>query len=119
MDLEKYYNSKIDTLENKIEKLEQNVETLTEKLVSNNKEIWELKQAHQETEYTAKEAMRLGNHNEQYSRNHNFKIMGVNEKYKEKTWKLVQDLLKSTINVGLDDWEIIAMPRIPRIKGKP
>ena len=37
MDLEKYYNSKIDTLENKIEKLEQNVETLTEKLVSNNK----------------------------------------------------------------------------------
>ena len=46
MDLEKYYNSKIEKLENNIEKLEQNVETLTEKLVSNNKEIWELKQDH-------------------------------------------------------------------------
>ena len=34
-------------------------------------------------EYTAKEAMRLGNNNEQYSRKHNFKIMGVNEKDKE------------------------------------
>lgn len=119
MDLEKYYNSKIDKLENNIEKLEQNVETLTEKLVSNNKELREMKQAQLEIEYTAKEAMRLGNHNEQYSRKHNFKIMGVNEKDKENTWKLVQDLLKSTINVGLDDREIVAAHRIPGIKGKP
>ena len=45
--------------------------------------------------------------------------MGVNEKDKENTWKLVQDLLKSTINVGLDDREIVAAHRFHGIKGKP
>lgn len=37
MDLEKYYNSKIDTLENNIRKLEQNMKILAELLESNNK----------------------------------------------------------------------------------
>lgn len=77
--LEKQYNAKIDNMNNDIEKLEQNVETLTEKLVDSNKEVRELKQVLQKTEHISKEAMRLANQNEQYSRKHNFKIMGLTE----------------------------------------
>lgn len=44
MDLEKKYNAKIDNMKNDIEKLKQNVGTLTEKLVDKNKEIHELQQ---------------------------------------------------------------------------
>lgn len=98
-------------MKNDIEKLEQNV-VLTEKLVDKNKEIRELQQVLQKTEYVSKEAMRLGNQNEQYSRKHNFKIMGLTENDKENTWKLVQDFLKTNINVEIDDREIIAQHRI-------
>lgn len=42
--MEKKYNAKIDNLKNDIEKLKQNVDTLTEKLVDKNKEIHELHQ---------------------------------------------------------------------------
>lgn len=49
----------IQMLQNNNENLEQNVETLTEKLVKNNKKKWKLKQALWETEYTAKEAVGL------------------------------------------------------------
>ena len=45
--------------------------------------------------------------------------MGSNEKDKENTWKLMKDFLKSTINVGLDDLEIVDAHRISGIKGKP
>lgn len=106
-------------MKNDIEKLEQNVETLTEKLVDKNKEIRELQQVLQKTEYVSKEAMRLGNQNEQYSRKHNFKIMGLTENDKENTWKLVQDFLKTNINVEIVDREIIAQHRILGKRGKP
>lgn len=117
--LEKQYNAKIDNMKNDIEKLEQNVETLTEKLVDSNKEVRELKQVLQKTEHISKEAMRLANQNEQYSRKHNFKIMGLTENDNENTWKLVQDFLKTNINVEIDDREIIAAHRIPGKRGKP
>lgn len=40
--------------------------------------------------------------------------MGVTEKDKENIWKLVQDFLKSSIKIGLDDGEIAASHRKPR-----
>lgn len=40
--------------------------------------------------------------------------MGVTEKDRENIWNLVQDSLKSSINVGLDDGEIVASNRKPR-----
>ena len=83
-------------------KIEQNAETLTEELVST-KKVRELKEAQQETEYTAKEAIRLGNNNEQD---------------KENTWKLVQDFPQSSINVGLDVRENCCCAHKPRVKGK-
>lgn len=61
--------------------------------------------------------MRLVNQNEQYSRKHNFKIMGLTENDKDNT--LVQAFLKTNINVEIDDHEIIAAHRIPGKKGKP
>lgn len=99
-------------------KIEQNAETLTEELVSSKKEVRKLKEAQQETEYTAKEAIRLGNHNQQYSRKHNFKVMEVNEQDKENSWKLVQDFQQSSINVGLDVRENCCCGHKPWDKGK-
>lgn len=61
--LEKQYNAKIDNMKNDIEKLEQKVEPLTEKIVVSSKEVRELKEVLQKTEYILKEVLRLGNQN--------------------------------------------------------
>lgn len=55
------------------------------------------------TVYTAVEAMRLGDVNEKYSRKHNLNTKRFTEKDKDKRWKLVQDFLKSTLDIGLDN----------------
>lgn len=61
--LEKQYNAKIDNMKNDIEKLEQKVEPLTEKIVVSSKEVRELKEVLQKTEYILNEVLRLGNQN--------------------------------------------------------
>lgn len=45
--------------------------------------------------------------------------MGVTENDNENTWTLIQDFLKTNINVEIDDREIIATNRIPGKRGKP
>jgi hypothetical protein len=118
-ELEKRHKVKIEKLEKGMEILEQRAEALAEKIVTNNKEMREIKQILQRTEYISKEALRLGNLNEQYSRKHNFKIIGVHEADRENTWKVVQDVLKTNAKVNLEDREIVAAHRIPGVKGKP
>jgi hypothetical protein len=71
------------------------------------------------TERTAKEAHRLSNHTEQYSRKNNFKIMGVAENETEKTSQVVQGFIKQNAGVEINDNEIVAAHRIPGAKGKP
>lgn len=118
-ELEKCYNTKIVKMENNIENLEKDVETLREKLASTNKELRESKQVLHKTEIVSREAMKLSNQNEQYSRKYNFKIVGVTENDEENTWKLVKKFLKEKANVELDDQEIIAAHRIPGRKDQP
>ena len=118
-EIENRHKTKFEKLEKSVEILEQRVEALAEKLVNSNKEFREMKQTLQKTEYMSKEAVRLGNLNEQYSRKHNFKIMGLQEKDRENTWKVVQDFLKNNAKIELEDREIVAAHRIPGAKGKP
>lgn len=106
-------------MENNIENLEKDVETLREKLASTNKELRESKQVLHKTEIVSREAMKLSNQNEQYSRKYNFKIVGVTENDEENPWKLVKKFLKEKANVELDDQEIIAAHRIPGRKDQP
>jgi hypothetical protein len=94
-----------------VEKLEERAVTLTEKLLESNKEVRNLQQKLQVTERTAKEAHRLSNQNEQYSRKNNFKIMGVAENEREKTSQVVQSFIKQNAGVEINDNEIVAAHR--------
>lgn len=67
-----------------------------------------------DSQLAATEALRRSNHNEQFSRKTNFKIMGVPEEDRENTWELVKSFLK----IELADHEMIAAHRIPGAKGK-
>lgn len=70
---------------NNIENLEKDVATLREKLANTNKELRESKQELHKTEIVSREALKLSNQNEQYSRKYNFKIVGVTENDEENT----------------------------------
>lgn len=118
-ELKKEIKSKTDKMSNNIEKLESRAETLTEKLVECNKEIRELKQKLQATEKVSREAFRLSNRNEQYSRKYNFKIMGIKEQKQENVCKLTQDFIQEKAGVHLAENEIVAIHRIPGAFGKP
>lgn len=56
-------------MENNIENLENDVKALREKLASINKELRESKRVLHKIEIVSREAMKLSNRNEQYSRN--------------------------------------------------
>jgi predicted RNase H-like nuclease (RuvC/YqgF family) len=118
-EIKKDYQDRIDKLKSDVEKLEERAVTLTEKLVESNTEIRNLQQKLQTTERTSKEAHRLSNQNEQYSRKNNFKIMGVAESEKERTAQIVKTFLKQNAGVEIDENEIVAAHRIPGGRGKP
>jgi predicted RNase H-like nuclease (RuvC/YqgF family) len=118
-ELEREFQQKTDKMCDNIQKLESRAETLTEKLAENNKEIRELKQKLENTEKVSREALRLSNKNEQYSRKFNFKITGLKEQKLENTDKLTKDFIKDKTGVHLDDHEVVAIHRIPGAPGKP
>jgi nicotinamide mononucleotide adenylyltransferase len=106
------YNKKLEKMADNIESLEKNVQNLKECLAECKKELRVTKQNLEKTEHTSREALRLANYNEQFSRKNNFKIMGIPEKHNENTWGLVKDFM-SKVSVQLDDREVIAVHRIP------
>ena len=103
------FQQKTDKLCNEIEKLELRAETLTEKLTESNKENREFRQKLQDTEKISREALRLSNRNEQYSRKFNFKITGMKEQRQENTEQLVKEFIAEKTGVQLDkQWRYIA-----------
>lgn len=70
-------------------------------------------------ERTAKEAHRLRDHNEQYSRKNNFKIMHAVESKKVNTQQIVKIFTQQNAGVAVDDGELVAIHRIPGARGKP
>lgn len=106
------YNKKLEKMADNIESLEKNVQNLKESLAECKKELRVTKQNLEKTEHTSREALRLANYNEQFSRKNNFKIMGIPEKHNENTWGVVKDFM-NTVSVQLDDREVVAVHRIP------
>lgn len=94
------------------------VETLSEKYNDCRKSLHEMSKTVSDSQLAAIEALRRSNHNEQYSRKTNFKIIGVPEEDRENTWELVKSFLKKTAKIELADKEMIAAHRIPGAKGK-
>lgn len=101
-----------------IDIFEKKAETLTEKLMECKKELREYKETLTKTQEAGVEALRRSNHNEQYSRKYNFKIMNLKETEKEDTREKVKTFMKENAGVALNDHEIIAAHRIPGKKGK-
>lgn len=116
--LEKKIMLKVDKLKNDVEVLEGRVETLSEKYNDCRKSLREMSKTVSDSQLAAIEALRRSNHNEQFSRKTNFKIMGVPEEDRENTWELVKSFLKKTAKIELADHEMIAAHRIPGAKGK-
>ncbi|KAH3728138.1 hypothetical protein DPMN_054085 [Dreissena polymorpha] len=69
---------------------------------------------------TSREALKMANYNEQYSRKNNVKIMNIRETSEESENMLIQtvsNILKTTAGVELKLEDIIAIHRIPSKKG--
>ena len=116
--IEEKYAKKLENMSRTIEMLEQKTVSLTEHLQECKKELREQHRNVEETEKVAVEALRRSNHNEQYSRKYNFKIMGITEKNKENTWEVMKSFVKENAGVDLQNTEIVAAHRIPGEKGK-
>lgn len=116
--IEEKYEKKLDNMTRNIDILEKKAETLTEKLLECKIELREYKENLTETQEAAVEALRRSNHNEQYSRKYNFKIMNLKETEKENTREKVKTFIKENAGVALNDQEIVAAHRIPGEKGK-
>lgn len=116
--LEKKIMLKVDKLKNDVEVLEGRVETLSEKYNDCRKSLREMSKTVSDSQIAAIEALHPTNHNEQFSRKTNFKIMGVSEEDRENTWELVKSFLKKTAKIELADNEMIAAQRILGAKGK-
>lgn len=109
---------KVDELKNDVEVLEGRVETLSEKYNDCRKSLREMSKTVSDSQIAAIEALRCNNHNEQFSRKTNFKIMGVSEEDRENTWELVKSFLKKTAKIELADNEMIAAQIILGARGK-
>lgn len=94
-ELTKEFKAKTEKMDLEIEKLETRAEVLTEKLADSNKEILKLKQKLHISENIVRDAFRLSNRYDQYSRKCNFKIMGVKATQEEDTLKVVKNLFKT------------------------
>lgn len=70
------------------------------------------------TQEAAVRALRRFNHNKQYSRKYNFKIINLKETGKKDIREKVKKNMKKTAGVALKYEEIIAAHRIPGKKGK-
>ncbi|KAH3851914.1 hypothetical protein DPMN_094401 [Dreissena polymorpha] len=82
--------------------------------------ITELEAKVRKTYDTSREALKLANYNEQYSRKNNVKIMNITESPDESETSLTQtvyNILRTTADVELKQEDIIAIHRIPTKKG--
>ncbi|KAH3837600.1 hypothetical protein DPMN_110997 [Dreissena polymorpha] len=87
---------------------------------STTKSITELEAQVEKTYDTSREALKLANYNEQYSRKNNVKIMNITESPDESETSLTQtvsNILRTTADVELKPEDIIAIHRIPTKKG--
>lgn len=112
----KEIRSELETLKFDKQKLEDELKSTKDVM---KKDVKEISDRLREAENKTKDALRMANHNEQYSRKNNFKIMDVLEEGSESEEKLTEkvcNILKSQ-NVEVDKQEILAIHRIPTSQG--
>ena len=123
--LKKEIEDKCEKLENVIQSLEHENEKLKEKLEMSTKKIEERTKEIEvkivEQEQRNKDAIKMGNHNEQYSRKNNIRIMDIEEEPAENEEKLTEKVcsILSKQGVVLSEQEILAIHRLPsRIRAR-
>ncbi|KAH3720504.1 hypothetical protein DPMN_056872 [Dreissena polymorpha] len=113
----KEFKEQIAGLEFENEQLKQKMDELKS---SSTKAISELQTQVDKNYDTSRDALKLANYNEQYSRKNNVKIMNIEESPQESETSLIQtisSILKTTADVELKPEDIIAIHRIPTKKG--
>lgn len=124
--LEKLVESKIrektEELSNRLDTLVFENCELKDKLEERDQQIKEFEERVKTAEELSKTAMKKANHNEQYSRKNNIKIMGLVERPSETDETLKRDVcsfLEVKANVSLRSEQIVAIHRIPGKSGQP
>lgn len=115
-------NERCQELTDRIDSLEFEKGELKERLDEAMNKIEEIQTEALDNDKIAKEAMKLANANEQYSRKNNVKIMELPEGEEEteiSLTRLVCDLLLDKANITLDPHNIDAIHRIPGKPNKP
>ena len=110
-------NEKLTGLEFENQQLKQKISDLEN---NNIQAISELQIQINKNFETSREALKMANYNEQYSRKNNVKIMNIRETSEESENMLIQtvsNILKTTAGVELKPEDIIAIHRIPSKKG--
>ncbi|KAH3861650.1 hypothetical protein DPMN_024584 [Dreissena polymorpha] len=116
--------NKTQTLHEKLAGLEfeneQLKQTVCDLKTNNTKAINELDILIEKNYETSREALKLANCNEQYSRNNNVKIMNIEETSHESEASLIQtvsNIMKTAADVNLKPEDIVAIHRLPSKKG--
>ena len=78
------------------------LETIREKIVGQNRELRQMKEALKHCQTTSGEALQLANQNQQYSQKNNIKFWGWKEAKDEDLRSDLCDILKQKVNVDLD-----------------
>ncbi|KAK3101169.1 hypothetical protein FSP39_022471 [Pinctada imbricata] len=107
------YNNEIQNLKEKIQAINLENENLLTKLNRCEHENAALKQRVKENEGKITKALIQSNHNEQYSRKTNIKIIGLKEERSENTKEVVKKVFLEKGGIEVEDNEITAVHRIP------
>ena len=108
-------DEKTKEIKNKMKSVEKENECLKKELVTVKSELTKTKTACSAAESQSKQALKIGNHNEQYSRKNNIKIMDVTQQDHESIEDLTTKVcdIVSEHGLSLDPQNIVAVHRIP------
>ena len=90
------------------------LETMREKIVGQNQELRQMKEALKHCQTTSGEALQLANQNQQYSQKNNIKFWGWKEAKDEDLRSDLCDILKQKVNVDLDPKDVLAIHSYPQ-----
>lgn len=110
---EKTYREKTGRQQKAIEDLSQENESLRELIATQRKSIVELQSSTKDNEIRSKEAVKMGNYNEQYSRKFNIKVTNYPQKEGENIKDdFIKNIAKGMLEVDIKPSEIQAIHRI-------
>lgn len=119
-EIDKSLREKLQKQTKAIEEITRENENLKETVASQRREIQDLANKVKDNEIRSKEAVEMGNYNEQYSRKFNVKVMNYPEKKDENLNEIfVKDIVKGALDVIIDQSDVQAIHRIPGKQGQP